>query len=104
MRLFTHRLNAIAEVPGFERLRETGRELKRQTIENLDYYLNQFADNVERNGGTVHWAMTAADVCRIVVHIVQRAAENQVVKAKTMVGEEVELNHALPGSGRHSRH
>jgi len=31
--LFTHRLNAIAEVPGFERLRDLGREVKRQTIE-----------------------------------------------------------------------
>ncbi len=36
-RLFTHRLNALGEVPGFERLRDAGREVKRQTIENLDY-------------------------------------------------------------------
>ncbi len=99
LRLYTHRLNAIAEVPGFERLRDTGREVKRHTIENLDHYLTQFADNVERNGGTVHWAATAADVCRMVVYIVQRAAESEVVKAKTMVGEEVELNHALEGAG-----
>jgi L-lactate dehydrogenase complex protein LldF len=99
LRLYNHRLKAIADVPGFEKLRDAGREIKRQTIENLDYYLNQFADSVERNGGQVHWAASAADVCRIVVHIVQRAAENEVVKAKTMVGEEVELNHALEGAG-----
>lgn len=99
LRLFTHRQKAIAEVPGFDRLRDLGREIKRHTIENLDHYLDRFADNVERNGGTVHWAATAADVCRIVVHIVQRAAEAEVVKAKTMVGEEVELNHALEGAG-----
>ncbi len=99
MRLFTHRLGAIAEVPGFDRLRDLGREVKRQTIENLDYYLNQFADSVERNGGKVHWATDSAEVCRIVVDIVQHAAAHEVVKAKTMVGEEVELNHALEAAG-----
>jgi len=99
VRLFTHRLNAIGEVPGFERLRDAGRAVKRHTIENLDYYLTQFADSVERNGGKMHWAPTAADVCRIVVEIVQQSAAREVVKAKTMVGEEVELNHALEAVG-----
>src|SRR3989442_5214614 len=51
LRLYEHRLNAIREVPGFERLRERGRELKREVIENLDGYLAQFADQVERHGG-----------------------------------------------------
>ncbi len=99
MRLFTHRLAAIAEVPGFERLRDLGREIKRQTIENLDYYLNQFADSVERNGGKVHWAADGEEVCRIVTEIVRQAGAQEVVKAKTMVGEEVELNHALEAAG-----
>jgi L-lactate dehydrogenase complex protein LldF len=99
LRLFTHRLGAIAEVPGFDRLRDLGREVKRQTIENLDFYLNQFADSVERNGGKVHWASDGAEVCRIVVDIVKQAAAQEVVKAKTMVGEEVELNHALEAAG-----
>jgi L-lactate dehydrogenase complex protein LldF len=99
LRLFNHRLQAIGEVPGFERLRDAGREVKRHTIENLDYYLTQFADNVERNGGKMHWASTAADVCSIVVDIVQGSAAWEVVKAKTMVGEEVELNHALEAAG-----
>lgn len=95
LRLFTHRLQAIGQVPGFERLRDKARELKRHTIENLDYYLSTFADHVERNGGKIHWATTAEDVCRIVVEIVQASAAQEVVKGKTMVGEEVELNHAL---------
>jgi len=99
VRLFTHRLKAIAEVPGFDRLRDTGRELKRHTIENLDYYLGQFAASVERNGGKMHWASTSDEVCRIVVDIVQRSAAKEVVKAKSMVGEEVELNHALEAAG-----
>jgi len=99
LRLFTHRLNSIGEVPGFERLRDMAREVKRHTIENLDYYLAQFADGVERNGGKVHWASTADQVCRVVAGIVRQSAAREVVKAKTMVGEEVELNHALEAEG-----
>jgi L-lactate dehydrogenase complex protein LldF len=99
VRLYTHRLAAISEVPGFDGLRDMAREVKRHTIENLDYYLAQFTDEVERSGGKVHWAATADEVCRIVLNIVQQSAAHEVVKAKTMVGEEVELNHALEAGG-----
>jgi L-lactate dehydrogenase complex protein LldF len=99
VRLFTHRLNIIPEVPGFERLRDIARELKRLTIENLDYFLGQFADAVEANGGKVHWASTSDEVCRIVLDIVRRSAATEVVKGKSMVSEEVELNRALKGAG-----
>ena len=99
VRLFNHRLQAIAEVPGFDRLRDAGREVKRHTIENLDHYLGQFADSVERNGGKMHWASSADEVCRIVVDIVKRSAAVEVVKAKSMVAEEVELNLALEAGG-----
>src|SRR5579875_524627 len=55
LRLYTHRLQAISEVPGFEALRDRARALKREVIEHLDEYLAQFADQVERLGGKVHW-------------------------------------------------
>ena len=99
LRLYEHRLDAIAVVPGFDRLRDRARELKREVIEHLDYYLEQFAQSVERNGGSVHWAATGEEACRIIVSIAQRASATEVVKAKTMVGEEIELNHALDAAG-----
>ncbi|HLI33589.1 MAG TPA: LutB/LldF family L-lactate oxidation iron-sulfur protein [Terriglobia bacterium] len=99
LRLYTHRLQAIGEVPGFEALRDRARALKREVIEHLDEYLAQFADNVERSGGKVHWAETGDDVCRIVREIAQQAGVKEFVKSKTMVGEEVELNHALEAAG-----
>ncbi len=99
LRLLSHRGQAMAEVPGFERLRDRAREVKRQTIEHLDYYLAQFADKVEQNGAKVHWASTAEEVCRIVVDIARQSGVQEVVKAKSMVAEEVELNHALEASG-----
>jgi L-lactate dehydrogenase complex protein LldF len=73
--------------------------LKREAIEHLDFYLDQFATNVERRGGQVHWAATGDEACRIVCEIAQRAGAHEVVKAKTMVSEEIELNHALDAVG-----
>jgi L-lactate dehydrogenase complex protein LldF len=99
LRLYGHRLKAIGQVPGFERLRERARALKREVIENLDFYLEQFAESVERQGGQVHWAATGEEACAIVREICQQAGAREVVKAKTMVGEEIELNEALEKAG-----
>ncbi len=102
LRLYTHRLQALSEVPRFEELRQRGRELKREVMDHLDHYLGQFADNVERQGGKVHWARTGDEACALVKQIVQAAGAEIVVKAKSMIGEEIELNHALEAAGIHS--
>jgi L-lactate dehydrogenase complex protein LldF len=99
LRLLNHRREAISEVPGFDRLRDRARELKHEIMEHLDFYLAQFADNVEKNGGQVHWARTGDEACSIILDLARRAGAREVVKAKTMVGEEIELNHALEAGG-----
>ncbi len=99
LRLYTHRLAAISEVPGFERLRTAGHAIKHEVMEHLDLYLEQFARNIERRGGHVHWAKDGDEACRIIVEIGKAAGATTVVKAKTMVGEEIELNHALELTG-----
>jgi L-lactate dehydrogenase complex protein LldF len=99
LRLFTHRLEAKSEVPGFERLRDRAHELKQQVIHHLDHSVEQFVSNFERRGGQVHWALTGEEACSIVIEIVKRAGAQEVVKAKTMVSEEIELNRALEAAG-----
>ncbi len=99
LRLGAHRREAIAEVPGWERLRDHAHAIKHEVMERLDEYLAQFADSVERRGGKVHWAATGEEACRIVCELARRSGARQVVKAKTMVSEEIELNHALEVAG-----
>lgn len=99
VRLLDHRLHAIGQVPGFERLRDRARALKKDVIEHLDFYVERFTANAERNGVKVHFAETAADVCSTVIDIARQSGTKAVVKAKSMVGEEVELNHALEAAG-----
>jgi L-lactate dehydrogenase complex protein LldF len=99
LRLYTHRLDSIAQVPGFERLRERAHSIKHDVMEHLDTYLDQFSTQVEQRGGHVHWAETGEEACRMIVEIARRAGAREVVKGKTMVSEEIELNHALQAAG-----
>ena len=40
-------------LPDYQELRTQANAIKRHTIENLDYYLEQFEANVEARGGKV---------------------------------------------------
>jgi len=99
LRLYTHRLEAIGQVPGFEAVRERARTLKREVITHLDYYVDQFATRFEGQGGQVYWAADAREACAIVLEVARRAGAREVVKGKSMVSEEIELNHALEEAG-----
>ncbi len=98
MEHFDHaRQEAIAELTPavWERYRERGRQIKRHTIENLDYYLGLLADRVQRNGGIVHFARDAREATEIVLEVARSRGVKLVTKSKSMVSEEMALNHAL---------
>ncbi len=80
--------------------------IRLETLARLDRYLEQFEANVQRAGGQVHWAVDGAEACRLVLELARASAGKQasaegllVAKAKSMVSEEVELNHALEQAG-----
>src|SRR3978361_531114 len=66
------RTAAVANLPEFEQLRDTGRDIKNHTLANLDFYLDTFATNVERAGGHVHWCSTADEARAAVLKICQQ--------------------------------
>jgi L-lactate dehydrogenase complex protein LldF len=99
---------AFRALPDAEAVRDRGRAIRIEILSRLDEYLAQFADNVERNGGQVHWAADAAEarsiVQRLIAGSVARRPSGQggppvVVKSKSMVSEEIELNPLLAGAG-----
>ena len=93
------RAAAVAALPEFEELRETGRRIKNHTLANLDFYLETFAANVERAGGKVHWCSTAADAREAVLAICRTAGARTVTKGKSMASEEIGLNDHLSANG-----
>jgi L-lactate dehydrogenase complex protein LldF len=80
------------------RLRALAGEIKQHALENLDSYLPQVEARLKANGAQVHWAGTGANACEIVLQIMRARGATKMVKAKTMVSEEIELAHFL---GRH---
>lgn len=94
-----HRAHARANFPEFDQLRDVAREMKDHTLQHLDLYLDQFEQQTKKAGGHVHWAENAVDACDIVLDICTNAGAKTVSKGKSMVSEEIGLNHALIEAG-----
>ncbi|HEY5891067.1 MAG TPA: LutB/LldF family L-lactate oxidation iron-sulfur protein [Acidimicrobiia bacterium] len=100
MRLMTSaRADAMAEFQIAEELRDRVRAIRLHTLRNLDRLLASFADQVELNGGVVHFAADANEANETVAKILHETGSRDVVKAKSMVSEEIELNVFLEGRG-----
>src|SRR5258708_34800139 len=89
------RQQAIERLPEFEELRETGRAIKDHTLAHLDFYLELYERNVIAAGGQVHWARTAAEARAAVLEICRSVRAKIGTKGKSMVAEEIALNHQL---------
>ncbi|MBS7792230.1 iron-sulfur cluster-binding protein [Roseococcus sp. SDR] len=93
------RAAAVAGLPEFEQLRNTARDIKNHTLANLDFYLEKFAENVERAGGHVHWCSTAEEARAAVLEICRKANAKTVTKGKSIISEEMGINHHLEAHG-----
>jgi len=80
-------------------VRNLAARIKNHTLQNLDRYLEQLIDNVEKLGGQVHFAETGEQACAIVTDIARRTGSKSIVKGKSMVSEEIELDDALEAAG-----
>jgi len=74
--------------------------LKHKVINNLDKYLVEFENNFSKHGGKVIWAPNERDAQREIMHIIKKAKARVIVKQKTMVSEELELNELFEKNKR----
>jgi len=110
------RVSAFASLPDWKERRQQAHAIRADVIEHLDQYLDQFVSNAQNNNITVHRAKDAAEAIKIVLEItktspqriqeenlsdlrVLRGKEFLIAKSKSMVSEEIELNHALEAEG-----
>src|SRR5918993_1560025 len=99
MRQHTGRQLRMLELPNPDALRELAGQIKQHAIEHLDYYLEQLAANVRKNGGHVHFARDGREATRIILDIAARTKTSRCIKSKSMVSEEINLAHALELAG-----
>jgi L-lactate dehydrogenase complex protein LldF len=85
-------LHALPEAP---ELRERAYHIKQETMANLDRYLEEMADNVERRGGNVFFAEDGEAVVRYIGDLARRKGAKVITKSKSMATEEIELNRRL---------
>lgn len=90
---------AYGELPDLADLKSYAAAVKDHTLAHLDQYLAQLAENIERLGGVVHFAANAAEARETVARIARETGTRSVVKSKSMVTEEIELNAALEAAG-----
>jgi L-lactate dehydrogenase complex protein LldF len=90
---------AATELGNWEDWRTLGEEIRSHTIENIDYYLQQLSDQVSKRGGKVYFAQTPEEANTYIQHVVQEKDAKKIVKSKSMVTEEIGLNHALEEVG-----
>jgi len=86
-------------VDEWTRLRELGESIKKRALSKLPDLLEELEKNLTKNGIKVHWAQTVDDANDIILNILNSHDVKTVVKGKSMVSEEMELNHFLGDHG-----
>ncbi len=90
---------AYQQLPEGPELRFKAHDMRMQAVENLDVLLETLAENVQKNGGKVYFAEDARAAVNYCLKIARKHNVKSVVKAKSMVTEEVGLNPALMEAG-----
>ena len=89
----------IDELDDWEGLRTRAADLKDHTLYDLGDHLELLERRLTDRGVTVHWARTGEEACAIVADIAKKHEVDEVVKVKSMVTQEIELNQALEKEG-----
>ena len=107
MRRVGARVTAFGSLPDWQERRQRAHAVRAEVVEHLDSYLDQFIRNAQANGITVHRAANAEEANHAVLDITDYALRNTksvrrnalIAKSKSMISEEIELNHALEAAG-----
>jgi L-lactate dehydrogenase complex protein LldF len=79
--------------------RERAKNIKWKAIETLDKQLEEFESNFTKRGGRVIWAENSDQALAEILTICKEKNCRTIVKSKSMVTEELKLNHFLEEHG-----
>lgn len=95
----TKRAEAFAHMADLEALRDRASAIRDDVLANLPTYVDRFVDSATRAGAVVHMANDAAAAREIIRRILSDRGARRIVKGKSMVSEEVDLNSHLEAAG-----
>ena len=96
-RLMDHRASAVSGdvLPEYQDLRTQANRIKKHTIDNLDYYLEQLEANVVAHGGKVIFCKDGQEAADFVLGLAKERNARLIVKSKSMTSEEIHFNERL---------
>ncbi|MBK8452618.1 MAG: LutB/LldF family L-lactate oxidation iron-sulfur protein [Thiofilum sp.] len=97
--LMTNRRNQFPDNAELQRLRDQAQVIRANALSKLPELLEQLEANLTQNGIHVHWAETTDEANDIVLKIMQKHNATWMIKGKSMVSEEMGLNHFLESKG-----
>jgi len=98
-RLRSGKARSTAALGRWEEWRDRGQAVRSHVVEHLDFYLAEFSERLLQSGHHVHFAADAAEATRLVLDLVEAKRAKRIVKSKSMVTEELDLNHHLGERG-----
>ncbi|GHA16393.1 LutB/LldF family L-lactate oxidation iron-sulfur protein [Oceanisphaera arctica] len=93
------RQTAFADPDEESAIRDRAEAIRQRCLSKLPTLLEQLEANCIANGIRVHWAENAEQANALFADIIQSHGGILAVKGKSMVSEEIELNHAMAKEG-----
>ncbi|MBN4114224.1 LutB/LldF family L-lactate oxidation iron-sulfur protein [Proteus mirabilis] len=94
-----NRQKMVDELGYWEDWRDRAAQIRDHVLANLDAYLYQLSEKIEQHGGHVFFAQTKEEASQYILNIAKEKKAKKIVKAKSMVTEEIGLNPVLENAG-----
>ncbi|ENM0758675.1 LutB/LldF family L-lactate oxidation iron-sulfur protein [Proteus mirabilis] len=94
-----NRQKMVDELGHWEGWRDRAAQIRDHVLANLDAYLYQLSEKIEQHGGHVFFAQTKEEASQYILNIAKEKKAKKIVKAKSMVTEEIGLNPVLENAG-----
>ena len=94
-----NRQKMVDELGHWEDWRDRAAQIRDHVLANLDAYLYQLSEKIEQHGGHVFFAQTKEEASQYILDVAKEKKAKKIVKAKSMVTEEIGLNHILENAG-----
>ncbi|WP_157269462.1 LutB/LldF family L-lactate oxidation iron-sulfur protein [Azohydromonas aeria] len=89
----------FADRDGFEALRHVGEAVRQYSLSKLPELLERLEQRLTERGVRVHWAATPEEANAIFLALARAHGAKRMIKGKSMVSEEIELNHRMAEQG-----
>ncbi|WP_157119003.1 LutB/LldF family L-lactate oxidation iron-sulfur protein [Azohydromonas lata] len=93
------RASHFGDHASFDALRHVGEAIRRYSLSKLPDLLERLEQRLTERGVKVHWASTPDEANAIFLALARAHGADRMIKGKSMVSEEIELNHRMAEQG-----